>query len=321
MARLAHSSWNMADKKVGCNAWGVPAPAQSQTMHSVEILGCDFSSSPNVRKNIVLAWGRIARGRVVLQRLERLSSLADFAAVLSQSKSWVGAFDLPFGLPRELVESLGWPLEWVACIRHFASLERAQIRGLFAAFCNARPVGGKFAHRACDPLAGSSPSMKWVNPPVAYMLHAGVPLLLNAGVDFPGLHAGDPQRVALEAYPGLLAREVLDGWISGGQGTGRRSYKSDDKTKHTLQRQTARSDLVHALETGHGAYGPLRLRMCLELTPLQRTALVADASGDALDAVLCMLQAAWAAQQHAAGRPHYGLPGHVDPLEGWIITL
>ena len=49
--------------------------------------------------------------------------------------------------------------------------------------------------------------MKWVNPPVAYMLHAGVPLLLDAGVHLPGLHAGDPARVALEAYPGLLARE------------------------------------------------------------------------------------------------------------------
>jgi hypothetical protein len=40
------------------------------------------------------------------------------------------------------------------------------------------------------------------------MLHAGVPLLA-AGVHLPGLHEGDPQRVALEAYPGLLAREVL----------------------------------------------------------------------------------------------------------------
>ena len=51
--------------------------------------------------------------------------------------------------------------------------------------------------------------MKWVNPPVAYMLHAGVPLLIEAGVHLPGLHAGDPRRVALEGYPGLLARELI----------------------------------------------------------------------------------------------------------------
>jgi hypothetical protein len=290
-------------------------------MDSTELLGCDFSSSPTARKNIVLAWGRVAGGRVVLQRLERLSSLAAFAAVLAEPRPWVGGFDLPFGLPRELVQSLGWPLEWAACIRHFASLERAQIRSLFAAFCDARPVGGKFAHRACDALAGSSPSMKWVNPPVAYMLHAGVPLLLQAGVDFPGLHAGDPQRVALEAYPGLLAREVLDGWTPGAKGTGRRSYKSDDKAQQTPQRLAARTDLVQALEAGQGAHGPLRLGMPLQLTAAQRSLLLADASGDALDAVLCMLQAAWAAQQHAAGRPRYGLPDHLDPLEGWIATV
>lgn len=290
-------------------------------MSCAELLGCDFSSSPNARKNIVLAWGRVEEGHVVLQRLERLTSLAALGAVLAQPRSWVGGFDLPFGLPRELVESLGWPQDWDTCIRHFASLERAHIRSLFAAFCDARPVGSKFAHRACDALAGSSPSMKWVNPPVAYMLHAGVPLLLAAGVDFPGMHPGDPQRVALEAYPGLLAREVLDGWTPKAQGIGRRSYKSDDKAKQTPQRLAARSDLVQALEAGQGVHGPLRLGMRLQLTASQRTELVADASGDALDAVLCMLQAAWAAHQHAVGKPRYGLPGYFDPLEGWIITV
>ncbi len=286
-----------------------------------ELLGCDFSSSPNARKHIVLAWGRMAGGCVVLQRLERLPSLAAFAAALAPPRAWVGAFDLPFGLPRELVASLGWPLEWAACIRHFASLERAQIRSLFAAFCDTRPVGAKFAHRACDALAGSSPSMKWVNPPVAYMLHAGVPLLLDAGVDFPGLHAGDAQRVALEAYPGLLAREVLDGWTPGAKGIGRRSYKSDDKAKQTPERLAARTDLLQALEAGQGPHGPLRLGLRLQLTPSQRALLLVDASGDALDAVLCLLQAAWAGQQHAAGLPRYGLPRHGDPLEGWIITV
>ena len=53
--------------------------------------------------------------------------------------------------------------------------------------------------------------MKWVNPPVAYMLHAGVPLLLEAGVHLPHLHPGDVSRVALEGYPGLLARELIGG--------------------------------------------------------------------------------------------------------------
>ena len=273
---------------------------------SPRIIGCDFSSSPSRRKPIVLARGVRQGACVQLQGLEPFHTLAAFGEWLAQPGDWVGGFDLPFGLPRELVEHLGWPTGWLDCMRHYAGLSRAQIRDLFSAFCAARPAGGKFAHRATDGPAGSSPSMKWVNPPVAYMLHAGVPLLIGAGVHLPGLHAGDPRRVALEAYPGLLARAVL----------GRRSYKSDDPAKHTSERLIARKDLLTALETGQQT----RLGLRLALTHAQRDALVHDASGDSLDAVLCLLQAAWGERRHAEhGDPLYGLPPGLDPLEGWIV--
>lgn len=272
-------------------------------MAATLLLGCDFSSRPTRRKPVVLALGSEAGGRVLLQRLERLETLEAFSDWLAEPRAWVGGFDFPFGLPRELVETLGWPLQWRACIDHFASLSRAEIRSTFAAFCDARPAGGKFAHRAFDKLAGSSPSMKWVNPPVAYMLHAAVPLLLAAGVHLPGLHVGDPARVALEAYPGLLARECI----------GRRSYKNDAKAKQTPERLIARKDLITALENGQ-----TRLGLRLKLSHAQRDALAADASGDSLDAVLCLMQVAWARRQ---GAPRYGLPATADPLEGWIVTV
>ena len=269
------------------------------------LIGVDFSSRPTPRKPITLATGVLRGQALQLGAAQRFDSLAAFAAWLAQPGSWVGGFDLPFGLPRELVMALGWPTEWAACIDHYATLDRPAIRDTFAAFCNARPVGGKFAHRACDGPAGSSPSMKWVNPPVAYMLHAGVPLLRAAGVCLPA-HApdvGDAQRVALEAYPGLLARAVL----------GRRSYKSDDKARQTPDRRDARRVLVTALEAGQ--YAGLRLQLSAE----QRALLVSDARGDSLDAVLCLLQATWALQQHKQGAPLYGLPPDMDPLEGWIV--
>jgi hypothetical protein len=277
----------------------------------MQLLGCDFSSSPSRRKPIVVAWGELHSGRVVLSHLERLETLDDFSCLLKEPRAWVGGFDLPFGLPRELVETLGWPLEWSRCMRHYASLSRAEIRDQFAAFCNARPVGGKFAHRATDKPAGSSPSMKWVNPPVAYMLHAGLHRLMDAGVYLPGLQsapaaeAQEHARVGLEAYPGLLAREVL----------GSRSYKSDDKTRQTPERLIARKDLLNALETGQ-----TRLALRLKLTHAQRDRLIEDASGDSLDAVLCLMQAAWAWGQHQSGARLYGLPPELDPLEGWIVT-
>jgi hypothetical protein len=269
------------------------------------LVGCDFSSAPTRRKPIVVARGTSAQGRVRLATLERFESLDAFAGWLQQPASWLGAFDFPFGLPRELVDHLGWPVAWPALMAHYASLTRADIRQTFAAFCDGRPAGGKFAHRATDGPAGSSPSMKWVNPPVAFMLHAGVPLLLAAGVHFPGLHEGDPTRVALEAYPGLLAREVL----------GNRSYKSDDRHRQTPERLIARKDLITALEMGQ-----TRLGLRLKLTHAQRDALVDDASGDGLDAVLCLMQAAWAQTQHEQGAPQYGLPQGFDPLEGWIVS-
>ncbi len=273
------------------------------------LLGCDFSSSLSRRKPIVLALGVSKNGRVQLLKLERLESLEAFALWLAQPQAWVGGFDLPFGLPRELVEHLGWPTTWLACIQHYVSLSREAIRDTFKAFCDARPVGGKFAHRATDGPARSSPSMKWVNPPVAYMLHAGVPALVDAGVRLPGLHAGDASapfpRVALEAYPGLLARELL----------GQRSYKSDDKAKQTPDRLIARKDLIHGLENGQ-----TRLALRLKLSHAQRDALVDDASGDSLDAILCLMQAAWAKTQHDGGAPLYGLPVAMDTLEGWIVS-
>jgi hypothetical protein len=271
-------------------------------MPGPNLVGCDFSSSPSRRKPIVLALGTTDLGVVCLDRLERLESLDCFAAWLQQPGPWVGAFDFPFGLPRELVQQLGWPQDWSVLMTHYASLERSTVRDNFAAFCQARPAGQKFAHRATDRPAGSSPSMKWVNPPVAYMLHAGAPRLLAAGVHIPGLHAGDPHRVALEGYPGLLARELL----------GQRSYKSDDKAKQTPERQQARQDLVRAL-----VQGTTRLGLRLQLSAAQSHVLVNDASGDSLDAVMCLVQAAWAAAQ---GTPRYGLPAEVDPIEGWIVT-
>jgi hypothetical protein len=277
------------------------------------LVGCDFSSAPSRRKQIVLAWGCLEQGRVRLTELQRLVSLDAFSTWLQAPQSWVGGFDLPFGLPRELVQALGWPTDWEPCMRHYASLERSEIRDCFAAFCKARPAGGKFAHRATDVPARSSPSMKWVNPPVAFMLHAGVPRLLDAGVYLPGLQPapsklpanGPGSKVALEAYPGLLAREVL----------GLRSYKSDDPAKQNADRLIARKDLVTALEMGL-----TRLQLRLKLSHAQRDAVIEDASGDALDAVLCLVQAAWGWQQHCNGVPLYGLPPDMDPLEGWILT-
>lgn len=269
------------------------------------LLGCDFSSAPSVRKPIVVAVGRLRGDDVHLDRLETFATLDAWQHWLAAQPAWVGAFDFPFGLPRELVETLGWPLAWEACMRHYASLPRAEVRQTFAGFCAGRPVGGKFAHRRTDGPAGASTSMKWVNPPVAYMLHAGVPRLLAAGAWLPGLGgAAGSHRIALEGYPGLLARELI----------GRRSYKSDDRARQTPERAEARHALLEALESGRS-----RLGLRLACSRVQARALRADPSGDLLDAALCLVEAAWGALRADSPGPGFGLPPDLDPLEGWIV--
>ena len=62
------------------------------------------------------------------------------------------------------------------------------------------------------------------------------------------------------------------------------------------------------------------LQLQLKLSHAQRDALVDDARGDRLDAVLCLLQAAWAQRRHEEGDALYGLPPGLDGLEGWIVT-
>ena len=267
---------------------------------AVRCIGVDFSSRPTRRKPVLWAEGQRHGAVLRLGRLVEHAGFDNLAQALREPGPWVGAFDFPFGLPRELVEALHWPQPWLPLMRHYQALDRSEIRLQFKAFCAARPAGAKFAHRACDRPAGSSPSMKWVNPPVAYMLHAGVPLLVDAGLHLPGLHDGDRSRVALEGYPGLLARELI----------GSRSYKADDAARQTSTRLIARKDMVAALEQGR-----TRLGLRLKLSPAQHERLVEDASGDSLDAVLCLMQAAWASQ-----RPGYGLPPDIDPLEGWIVS-
>ncbi|SEA92221.1 DUF429 domain-containing protein [Variovorax sp. YR216] len=271
------------------------------------LIGCDFSSAPTSRKPIVVALGASSDGRVALHGFECFTSLDAWSRWLAETPQWVGAFDFPFGLPRELVVDLGWPSEWKLLIEHYAALDRSTIRDTFAAFCAARLVGSKFAHRATDRPAGSSPSMKWVNPPVAFMLHAGVPRLMAAGASLPGLHVGveGGHRIALEGYPGLLARELV----------GRRSYKSDQAAAQTAERRLARNDLLAALERGSA-----RLELRLVAHGDLRERLLADAKGDHIDAVMCLVQAAWGAARRTSEGPGYGLPSTVDPLEGWIVT-
>jgi hypothetical protein len=263
------------------------------------LIGVDFTSAPRRAKAITAAIGTLDCDRLSIDTLARLESFAAFDAFLAQPGPWIGAFDFPFGMPRELVQDLGWPGQWPALVQHCARHTRDEFRRVLDAYRATRAPGNKFAHRATDGPAGSSSPMKLVNPPVALMFLEGALRLLRADVTVPRMHEGDPQRMALEGYPGLLARRIT-----------RASYKSDSRGQQTEARRKARAQIVAGLERGIDG---LRLEL---RTPVTRDTLIDDGSADNLDAVLCAFQAGWAAQRAESG---YGLPVHVDPVEGWIV--
>lgn len=303
------------------------------------LMGLDFSCAPSKRKPLTLAVGRRAGPVLRLDRLDTFQTLDAWADQLrGPSEGFVMGCDFPFGLPRAFVEAarqhgpgdlpqaLSQPLtaetpseaaRLIRALHHHCS-DRAGFQRLVDGWGQnwhtegpGAPVAGrKLLHRRTD---GAMPGVSSTSPlqtryvPVGKMYFEGLHRLMEAGITLPGLHPGRPEAIALEAYPGLLAHEVL----------GRRSYKTDAAADAEAQqaRLIARMDLVDALEQGR-----TRLGLRLKLSPAQRDHLVADPMGDRLDAVLCLLQAAWAHQQAEAGAPCWGLPAKVDPVEGWILT-
>lgn len=269
-----------------------------------QLLGVDFTSAPRPAKPITVACGHLDDARVVLDSFERCADWPSFEALLARPGPWLGAFDFPFGLPREAMIDLGWPQTWPALVRHCAALGKPAFRAALDAYRESRPVGRRYAHRATDLPARSHSPLKLVNPPVGLMFLEGAPRLLAAGVHVPGVHDGDAQRVAIEAYPGALARGITNV-----------SYKSDERRKQTIERRAARISIVSALTAERSAAERTVDAPVLVVTPDQRQALVDDASGDLLDAALALLQAAAAARH---GPPRFGLPAAMDALEGWI---
>jgi uncharacterized protein DUF429 len=266
----------------------------------MRIYGVDFTCAPRKTKPITVAAALLKKQALRVEAIERLETFAAFEGLLVRPGPWIGGFDFPFGMPQELVRDLDWPAEWKSLVGHCAALTRTQLRTALDDYRSSRPTGKKYAHRATDYPAGSSSPMKLVNPPVALMFHEGAPRLLRAGVHVPALGDGDRARVALEAYPGLLARKQLGI---------RDSYKSDTRSEHTASRKAVRNRILQALKAGR----PLDVK--LDLSKRLEREIVCDGSGDLLDAAICATQAAWAARQ-----PNYGLPAEGLRGEGWIVS-
>jgi hypothetical protein len=261
------------------------------------LAGIDFTCSPSRRKPVTVASGRLAAGVLRVEAIAALPTLAQFEDWLQTPGPWLAAFDFPFGLPRPFVEAnrLGETCAEVLAAVRARCPDRMAWRAYIDAWGNTRPAGSRLPHRASDLASNVLPTsaLQTRYVPVGLMYYEGMARLLESGVTIAGLHLGDPARVALEGYPRRLAHALVE----------RRSYKNHDRPDRTL----AREAIVAALEAGAGS------GIVLALEAELRASLIAEASGDRLDAVLCLVQAA-----RASRLPNDGMPSDVDPVEGWI---
>ena len=265
------------------------------------LAGVDFSCNPSRRKPITVASGRLDAARLVLADVAELATLAAFESWLRTPGPWLGGFDFPFGLPRRFVDAHAFgasAADVIASVR-----DRCPTRMAWRAFIDSwgrsQPAGARLLHRRTDAASAvtSTSPMQTRYVPVGLMYYEGVGRLIESGVTLPGLHpAGDPQRIALEAYPRRLAHATV----------ARRSYKNSAAD----DRRAAREAIVAGLESGADRFG-----FAVVCAPALRASLVGDASGDRLDAMLCLVQAAIASR-----RDRYGMPIDVDPVEGWIAA-
>ncbi|GGF76939.1 hypothetical protein GCM10011402_32060 [Paracoccus acridae] len=263
----------------------------------MKILGIDFTSRPSRRKPITCIYCTLDDHALRMQSFQEWHSYEIFEAALAMPGPWIAGIDFPFGQSRRFVETIGWPQSWAAYVHHAGQLGRNGFREALNGYKENRVAGDKEHRRATDEAAGSISPQKLYGVPVGLMFFEGAPRLLASRVTIPHLQEGDPERIAIEAYPGVLARQFI----------GRRSYKNDTRKKQTADQHEARGALLQALREeaprryGFGIYA--------------QDGLCDDPGADHLDALLCAVQAAWAWRQRIE---RFGAPETVDRLEGWI---
>ncbi|WP_082459230.1 DUF429 domain-containing protein [Bosea thiooxidans] len=261
------------------------------------ILGIDFTSKPSRRKPITCIHCTLDDNVLRARSLEEWPSYQGFDIALARPGPWIIGIDFPFGQARRFIETIGWPSSWAGYVHNAGQLGRAGFREMLNSYRENRIAGDKEHRRATDAAAGSISPQKLYGVPVGLMFFEGAPRLLTSGVTIPYLHDGDPLRVAVEAYPGVLARRLI----------GRRSYKNDTRKKQTADQHEARRDLLQALRQE----APRRYGFSI----VAPDSLCDDPGADHLDALLCAVQAAWAWRQRD---DRFGAPETIDRLEGWI---
>jgi len=268
----------------------------------LKIYGLDFTSAPGRKKPLIVLGCRLEEDSLRIEDSETLTDFSGFEDFLRRPGPWVCGMDFPFGQPRSLVAALGWPEGWEGYVGEVGGLSKDDFEDAIRADMATRPPGSKWRYRLADRRSHSSSAMMLFRVPVGKMFYQGAPRLLASDVRVEPCRRNEDARVAVEAYPAVVARRFL----------GRTAYKRD-AVPDTPERRSARETLVSGLASTalKQVYG-----FTVEMDDHWREEFVADPSADALDSLLCAVQAAWAYLERDES---YGVPPECDPDEGWIV--
>lgn len=268
----------------------------------MRIFGLDFTSVPGRRKPLIVLGCTLEGDSLRVEDSETLTDFGGFEDFLQRRGPWVCGMDFPFGQPRSLIATLGWPESWEGYVGEVGRLPKEEFEDKIRADMGLRPAGSKWRYRLADRRSGSSSAMMLFRVPVGKMFYQGAPRLLASGVRVEPCRRNGDERVAIEAYPAVVARRFL----------GRTAYKRDG-VPDTPERRSTRETLLAGLESAllREVYG-----FAVEMDARWRDEFVRDPSADALDSLLCAVQAAWGYEKRDEG---YGVPPECDPDEGWIL--
>ncbi len=255
----------------------------------MHIYGIDFTSAPRPGKPITFASAELENRHLSIQTVSVWPDpeFKAFREFLETPGPWVAGLDFPFGQPRQLAATLGIAtLDWSNYVRYLTDLPPDGFKDLLRSHRCTPPCGKRRHQRKTDHRAGST----------------GARCLLDSGVNILPCCPRQDQRIAIEAYPKLVAKFIL----------GRRPYK-DGNVSQREDRSKARWEIIKNLQAARFRewYGFDVTLSDSEIA--ERT--VIDWQGDLLDALLCAVQAAWAhSVLHDGSAPSL----ECDALEGWI---
>lgn len=265
------------------------------------VFGLDFTSVPSRNNPITCSHCRLQDDVLIVTDLKPLNEWNEFEVFLNHNGSWIAGIDFPFGQPKKLINNLNWPETWEEYVKHISSLSKEEFAERLTTYKHTRPYGDREHRRITDVRAGSLSPMKLYGVPVGKMFFQGARRLLKSNNSIVPCLWRESNRIVIEAYPGLAARNLI----------GRESYKGNKGDQS--RKLAARTNIISQLRENkfRELYG-----FCVELKSNCKEVCIADKGGDWIDAILCAVQAGWAYSQRFN---NYGVPCDCDINKGWII--